>query len=98
MRCCRRSVAGLRRAFERKQQLPHVHDLAFLRMKLGDLALERGRNLDRRLVGHDFSQRLVERDLFAWLDSPFREFAFVYAFTELWKLELHGAVPLSSES
>ena len=88
-RCWSGSLSCSARTFERKHQLADVNDFAFLRMNFLNLALKRGRNLNRRFVGHDFAERLVILHRVAWLHFPLDEFAFVYAFAQFRKFELH---------
>ena len=70
-----------------------MHDLAFFNVQLSHLALERGRDLDRRLVGHDLAEGLVKLHRVARLHFPLHELAFVYAFAQFRKFELHLRSP-----
>jgi hypothetical protein len=82
--CRYRRFAGRADAHERRTDSDHV---AHLGAEPQDFAVDRRRNLDRGLVGHDRRDNVVLAHRIADLDMPFDEFGLGNALADVRKLD-----------
>jgi hypothetical protein len=73
---------------ERHQRGADLDALADVAVELVDDARVRRGDLHQRLLGLDLDERLVQLDLFAFLDEPGDDLGFLQPFAEIGKLEL----------
>ncbi len=99
LRSVRLGGFGLRRfrrrgraATDLRENLADLNHLAFLGRDAADRARHGGRNLDRRLVRHDFEHGLVGGHGVTVLHEPTDEFAFLDAFADIGEFEFHAVL------